>query len=192
MRPFPILAAVALLPASPALADWTYARWGMSPAQVVAASNGQARLAPPSKNTNTVYGTTGAEADYSQPPFDFAVTFGFRYDKLTQVTLHVKDGKDCTPLANDLIRKFGPPVIKSFYTDVTGLFWPDTATANDIRVLRTSSACSIIYIQHGVVAARSPEGRARFDNLSPGPSQRTKPAKTGATPKAPQPGTAKP
>jgi hypothetical protein len=181
MRCFPILGGAALIFASPALADWNYTRWGMSPAEVVAASKGQARLSKPNKDTNTVFGSTGAEGDYSQPPFDFHTVFLFRYDKLTQVTLHVKDGKDCTPLANDLIRRFGPPEIASLATDYTRFFWSNTPTANDIRVLRLPAACAIVYVQHGVVPARSPEGRARPDNFTPGPKQNP------PQPKAPAP-----
>src|SRR4051794_40308198 len=45
---------------------WQYARWGMSPDQVVAASGGQAVLARQDSRTNTVFGSTAAEANYRQ------------------------------------------------------------------------------------------------------------------------------
>jgi hypothetical protein len=171
MRLVAILGGLALLSPAPAAADWTYARWGMSAAQLVAASNGQAVLAKQDSKTNTVFGSTGAEARYSQPPFTFRVIFNFRYDKLTQVTLHPETKADCTPLINDLTRRFGPPEIKSLYTGITTFFWPDTATANDIRVFRVPDTCSISYVQHGVVPASAPQGRARIDSFKPGPAQ---------------------
>jgi hypothetical protein len=171
MRLFPLLGLLALLSAAPASADWTYARWGMSAAQVVAASSGQAQLAKQDSKTNTVFGSTGAEATYSQSPFTFRVIFNFRYDKLTQVTLHPQPKADCSPLVNELTRQFGPPEVKSLYTGITSFFWSNTATANDIRLLRVPATCSILYIQHGVVPARAPQGRARFDSLNPGPRQ---------------------
>jgi hypothetical protein len=150
---------------------WQYAHWGMSPDQVVAASGGQAVLAKQDSKTNTVFGSTGAEANYSQPPFAFRVFFNFRYGKLTQVTLHPDPKADCTPLINDLTRRFGPPEIKSLYTGITTFYWPNTAVANDIRVFRVPETCSVSYSQHGLVPARAPQGRARFDSLNPGPRQ---------------------
>ena len=173
MRHIHLVGGLALLSASasPALADWQYAHWGMSPAAVVAASGGQAKLARPDKSTNTVFGSTGAEASFSQPPFTFRVIFNFRYDKLTQVTLHPLGKVDCSPIAAALTTRFGPPVVKSLYTDITSFFWSDTPGANDIRVLRLAETCAVIYVQHGVVPARAPQGRARPDELKPGPSQ---------------------
>ena len=175
MRPLPLLVGLALLAAaaSPARAEWQYTHWGMSPAEVVAASDGKAHLAEPSKDTNTVFGTTGAEADYSEPPYSFRVVFNFRYDKLTQVTLHPIGKVDCTPIANGFIARFGPPAIDSLYTGVTKYAWTNTARATDITLLRVPETCAILYIQHGVVPARAPEGRSRPDELRPGPSQQT-------------------
>jgi hypothetical protein len=171
MRLVAIPGGLALVLATPASADWTYARWGMSAAQLVAASNGEAVLARQDSKTNTVFGSTGAEARYSQPPFTFRVFFNFRYDKLTQVTLHPEPKADCTPLIDDLTRRFGPPGIKSLYTGITTFFWADTAGANDIRIFRVPDTCSISYVQHGVVPASAPQGRARIDSLNPGPAQ---------------------
>lgn len=165
-REAPIAAARAV-----AGSGWRYARWGMSPAEVVAASGGQAVLASQDSKTNTVFGSTGATANDSQPPFSFRVFFNFRYGKLTQVTLHPDPKADCTPLINDLTRRFGPPEIKSLYTGITTFYWPDTPIANDVRVFRVPETCSISYSQHGLVAARAPQGRARFDSLNPGPRQ---------------------
>ncbi len=150
---------------------WRYARWGMSPAEVVAASGGEAVLARQSSDTNTVFGSTGAAANYSQPGFAFRVFFNFRYGKLTQVTLHPDPKADCTPLINDLTKRFGPPEVTALYTGITRFVWSDTPVANDIRVLRVPETCALTYVQHGVVAARAPQGRARFDSLNPGPRQ---------------------
>ena len=162
---------------APAAAEWQYTRWGMSPAEVVAASNGKARLAKPDKATNTVFGSTGAEADYSEPPYSFRVVFNFRYDKLTQVTLHPVGKTDCTPIANGLIARLGPPAIDSLYTGITKYAWTNTARATDVTLLRVPEACAILYIQHGVVPARAPEGRERPEELGTGPSQQTPKAK---------------
>lgn len=180
MRLLPILGPLALLTTGAAAAGddqagaasgWQYARWGMSPAEVVAASGGRAVLAKQDGKTNTVFGSTGAQANHSQPPFTFRVFFNFRYGKLTQVTLHPEPKADCTPLVNELTRRFGPPEIKSLYTGITTFYWPDTAVANDIRIFRVPQTCSISYVQHGLVPARAPQGRARFDSLTPGPHQ---------------------
>ena len=175
--PSPAAAVPPPLPAPPreapavAGSGWRYARWGMSPEQVVAASGGQAVLAEQDSKTNTVFGSTGAAASYSQPPFTFRVFFNFRYGKLTQVTLHPDPKADCTPLINDMTRRFGPPEIRSLYTGITTFSWPDAPIANDIRVFRVPETCSISYVQHGLVAARAPQGRARFDSLNAGPRQ---------------------
>ncbi len=171
--PLPTWPREAPVVAAPTIAGsgWRYARWGMSPDEVVAASGGQAVLAKQDSKTNTVFGSTGAAANYSQPPFTFRVFFNFRYGKLTQVTLHPDPKADCTPLINDLTRRFGPPEIKSLYTGITTFYWPNAPVANDVRVFRVPETCSISYSQHGLVAARAPQGRARFDSLNPGPRQ---------------------
>jgi hypothetical protein len=179
----PVLAGLALLSAAPALADWTYARWGMSAAQLVAASGGQATLARQDSKTNTVFGSTGAVGSYTQPPFTFQVIFNFRYDKLTQVLLHLQGKQDCTPLVNELITRLGPPEVRSLLTGVTLFIWRNTATANDIRFYRMPEACAINYVQHGVVPAPAPQGRARFDSLIPGPAQDVEKPARGKTDK---------
>jgi hypothetical protein len=160
MRPFPLLAGILLLAAwaSPAWADWRYARWGMSPAELVAASKGEAKLAAPNKNTNTIFGVTGADAVYKQGPYSFYVTFNFRYDKLTQVTLHQQTKLDCRPLVTELMGRFGLPRIDALGVGILRFFWANTPGANDIRVLQLPETCGILYVQHGVVPAKQREG----------------------------------
>ena len=180
MRLFPLLV-LALLAgiAAPARAAWEYTRWGMSPADVVTASHGRVQLAAPSRDTNSVFGSTGAKGTFSQanPPFTFDAYFLFRYDKLTQVSLHPQGKVDCTPIANKLIVRLGPPAIRSLDAGITSFFWSNAPGATDIWLLRLPETCQINYFQHGVVPARSPEGRGRPEDLAGrGPSQQ-KPAK---------------
>lgn len=142
-------------PPAPAVAGWQYARWGMSPAEVVAASNGAARLIKPSSDTNTVFGSAKADAQYRQDPFLFYVTFIFRYDKLTEVVMHEQGKRDCSPIMYGMLNRYGRlPVIKSANYDTTLFAWSNTPIATDIRLWMLPQGCGILYIQHGVVPAK--------------------------------------
>jgi hypothetical protein len=101
----------------PANAAWEYTAWGMTPAQVVAASHGSAKLLPPNEQlkNDAIKMITKVGGDYTDGALHVVIRFGFGIatDKLEMVGYEVTD-----PAQNDLLlawltRKYGPPPHKS-------------------------------------------------------------------------------
>lgn len=104
-----------LIPVS-ARADWQYAKWGISPEEVVAASNGNAHLLSdaeakkyfrPSENMITL-----VKGDHSADGEKFSVTFDFTRlaKRLQSVTLDAADVSRCYIYRRALLNKYGTPV----------------------------------------------------------------------------------
>ena len=110
MRPL-ALGLAALLVASPALADWQYTRWGMTPQQVVAASGGKVALLPEAERPRVPPLVTAARGEFAdgalllRTVFSFAIAGG----GLECVTYGVRRREDDEAFKALLIRRFGPP-----------------------------------------------------------------------------------
>jgi hypothetical protein len=101
------------LPLGAARADWEYAKWGMTPAQLVAASHGAVSLYPPAQRMRVEelkldYLATGEFAD---GPLHLLVNFAFDIESggLALVTYVVADTAQNGVLQAWLARKYGPP-----------------------------------------------------------------------------------
>jgi hypothetical protein len=96
-------------------ADWEYAKWGMTPDQVVASSRGAASLNKGRPEEAVEDYEIGAVATYALrgtfERYGFRVTFYFRHRHLGLVKLNLQDasGNRCFALQSDLKRVFGPP-----------------------------------------------------------------------------------
>jgi hypothetical protein len=137
MRPHLVLAVFAsgALP-SAAAADWQYAKWGMSPGEVVAASNGNAQLVSEadvkkSRATDNDF-VTLARATVSVNGEKFSASFDFiKHSKRLQgVSLNAIDVSRCYVYRSYLIHKYGAPV----YSDINGklLIWRDPTSGNAV------------------------------------------------------------
>ncbi len=102
---------VALVPR--AEANWEYTKWGMTPAQVVAASHGAVHLIPPERRL----GLTGpdietrAEGLFVDGKLRLNVSFGFagHGGGLVLVSYLVQDAAQNTLLRDRLVHAYGPP-----------------------------------------------------------------------------------
>lgn len=143
-------AAVALLvSASPALAGWEYAKWGMTPKQLVAASKGKARLGHGEAGDRVEREEVGALGSYESPDGQFSSIFYFRDNKLNQINLKMTgDDRDarCARLFTDLTAKYGEPDPSSI-TGVTS--WKDYKGQNIVRLIHLGDMCNIHYEQSG-------------------------------------------
>lgn len=105
--------AALVLATSPALADWQYTKWGMTPEQVVAASKGAATATTDEERRqfSTTDGKSVAlvKARYTSGSYQFDVHFLFDDGKLSLVSLNL-DESDEGLLAGDLTAKYGPPI----------------------------------------------------------------------------------
>jgi hypothetical protein len=91
MKLLGIVLALACCDASVAKADWEYTKWGMTPQQVVSASNNQAKAGAdlhPDSDGNV----TKLVAPFHSGKFSFEAQFGFdTSDRLSSVTLVLND-----------------------------------------------------------------------------------------------------
>jgi len=145
------LALIGLAP-TPAKANWQYTTWGMTPDQVVAASNGAARLAPEPRRLDQ-WRLTLATADYSADGFAFNVRFLFgREDRRLQcVVLELRDYGQRFRLESRLTEIYGRPADRiEEGVDVRGRATLSTTvwnSENNIRLvdLPTIDRANVIY-----------------------------------------------
>jgi hypothetical protein len=107
------LVVVGVLVAAPAAANWHYTKWGMTPAQVVAASHGTAIETTPERRELHSTTTSGEvallEAPWQSGRFHFTAFFLFDKGRLTRVMLDLKSGdpEDGAALLGSLRQKYG-------------------------------------------------------------------------------------
>jgi hypothetical protein len=98
---------------TPAAADWQYTRWGMSPADVVAASHGAVHLIPPQRRLGASGPDieTRAEGSFTDGPLRLAVSFGFagHGGGLVLVSYLAADASQNYLLRQRLVREYGQP-----------------------------------------------------------------------------------
>jgi len=107
------LIAALICVATNAQADWEYTTWGMTPAQVVAASHGAVHLIKPERRL----GPTGpdietrAEGSFTDGKLRLNVSFGFagHGGGLALVSYLVQDASQNMLLRDRLVHAYGPP-----------------------------------------------------------------------------------
>ncbi len=147
-----VMAAVALavvaLTASgaPAAAHWQYTRWGMSPAQVMAASEGTAAA-----NTNRLLDAEGVKAELTAPykgaqlPFTAVFLFDDK-DQLQDVTLEPASPGSCPVVLQMLTANHGTPQRRDSSDYATTIRWNDLDNDNVVIYFDLGGGdCSIQY-----------------------------------------------
>ena len=114
MRPY-LLTLAMLVVAPPANADWQFARWGMTPEQLVAASGGAAKLIPPRERPRMPPLETAAAGEFRDGSLSLRTTFSFGTDGsgLSCVFYGVRRHGDDEAFKAVLIQRYGPPQTKS-------------------------------------------------------------------------------
>jgi hypothetical protein len=101
-----------VLPAN-ARADWEYTRWTMTPAEVVRASGGTARMVPPAERRRIEEAKLeyAAEGSLADGPLRLRVRFSFdtRSGKLACVAYAVTSEAQNDLLRTWLVERYGPP-----------------------------------------------------------------------------------
>jgi hypothetical protein len=113
----------------------------MSPADVVAASRGDASLDSNAKTTpgGAVEAVTGT---YASGMRRFTSRFDFTNGKLSMVLLTQTEG-DCTTLRTELLSRYGAPSRE--FEILTTTEWDDPKTRNNIEYLFIGGQCKISY-----------------------------------------------
>lgn len=130
-----------------ARADWQYTKWGMSPAEVVKASSGQAVANKnPSHDVVQDQDLAKLKAGYATGDFTFEAFFLFHQDKLSTVILELPDAAKCRQLRDLLSSKYGRPGQEKKDAALMFASWRDTEGNNNIRLVQIGSkSCSVYY-----------------------------------------------
>ena len=140
-----LVAAATTLALAPSIAsaNWDYSRWGMTPAQVIAASKGAAKPQPLDYGDSIGANQFLASADHQMGPHAFKTEFYFENGAaLALIRLTLKDSAGCDRLEGDLVKRYGPrsPSGRYFWIDKTS---GDVITFSDDRGSRMS--CRLVY-----------------------------------------------
>lgn len=128
----------------PAIAGWQFTKWGQTPAQVVAASNGSVKLITSPKEQENL-GRQGfralATGHYATPKFDFDADFQFLEGRLVAVGLDLRDYTQCPKLKAALSGKYKDSA------DGLDADWIDKSAGNLISVSEISiiKSCGVYY-----------------------------------------------
>jgi hypothetical protein len=99
--------------AVPAMADWEYSEWGMTPEQVASASKGAVKIIPQAqrKRIEEAKMESGAEGTFTDGELRLHVAFSFDTGGtgLVAVGYNVLDAAQNDLLKDWLTRKYGPP-----------------------------------------------------------------------------------
>jgi hypothetical protein len=153
MRPaFSVLAlAAALVCAAPAFAHWEYTRWGMSPAEVIAASSGAVRPAEGGYGEQVFDLDLRAQGIYRAGGMDFEVRFFFTpgENRLTAVKL-IPAASRCDDLARQLRAAHGEGERSNLQIGHV-MHWADPANGDSVLyadigpIGRMARICHVIY-----------------------------------------------
>lgn len=133
-----------------ALADWQYAKWGMTSQQVIEASQGKAIALPAEeregKSTETAEGLLAAP--YAAGKFSFTASFLFdrQSSKLSRIHLSLNDPSLCSELLQSLADKYGEPSLVKSSSVSSRTEWRDKASGNGVQYLYIATpSCSVSY-----------------------------------------------
>lgn len=111
-----LTALAVLLTASPALANWEYTHWGMTPEQVAAASSGNVKVLPKSERRDAgEHSAIAATGSFKIGGKSLPV--GFQFNAITnglECVIYDVSGDDVAMVKDMLIRKYGTTKETSF------------------------------------------------------------------------------
>jgi hypothetical protein len=135
----------------PAFADWAFTKWGMSPEQVAAASNGAIHVLPPGeqKRDEEDHWVIAARGDFKDG--DVPLSPGFMFDTRNNGLICVvygTTGKESDQFLPKLEQRYGKPAAQSevFSMQTTTWHTPDDI---ELSVTTNSHAASVMHCQKG-------------------------------------------
>lgn len=132
----------------PASANWQFTRWGMTPAEVAAASKGSVIESTGSPGEAIKGYTIGDTGSYELGSYHFDAVFYFDQSGLTMIRLKMDPaGEDaCLALMADMEGSYGKPFDLNNIFDIRGDIWHDTKSNNAVWVtIRDRTACDLQY-----------------------------------------------
>lgn len=133
--------------AVPAMADWEYTKWGMTPEQVAAASHGAVTVLPPNlrRRIEEAKMESGAEGTFTDGELRLHVAFGFDTGSagLVAVGYNVLNPVQNDLLQDWLVRKYGSPQAKGGIPAI-GLSTWDWAKPDEIQMNITKGTSAFV------------------------------------------------
>lgn len=139
------------LTATAANADWQYVKWGMSGAQVVAASKGELRPSSGDGGKRIMCLFNDLEEMAFAPnkqvgPYTFDMIVCGKDGKVSSVSLRSgSQSNSFNSLHTELLAKYGKPIEERGRGDMTVTSWQDTKSRNMVRLSRFMETGSVEY-----------------------------------------------
>lgn len=129
--------AICLFGAS-AKADWQFTKWGMTPDEVVMASEGAASKFPPNEVSCKFEGTIcqARMPGFQAPPYVFEARFGFTEARALNTVVLITTADKFEALDRALRGNYGAPIDATNGDMLASRMWKDTATGNQVRLVR--------------------------------------------------------
>ncbi len=161
-----LLAAMAIIVATPALGAWPYARWGMSPQQVVASSGGQVVLG--GGNSDEALRDPKikirAVGTRNLGQWRLRMVFYFTNDRLGEIKAKVLNPDGCGGLSAHLSRAYGQPFVASHKGSINSDFWRDTGHKTIVHLLAIGTSC---WVEYNPLTAASEQRIRKFYSSPP-------------------------
>ena len=148
MRLFlPVVAGILFLYSANVYADWQYTKWGMSPDEVIIASEGKATANDLVKNESIADYAELVKSNYTTGRLKFRVVFLF--DKITNkldvVRLELIEPLLVGRLFDALSSKYGEPVDHIEIPSIKYTEWIDKFGNNNITLFQLFGGVSVLY-----------------------------------------------
>jgi hypothetical protein len=151
------LGGLLLLLPYPALATWNNVDWGMTPSEVLAATDGVAALDPGEPSDRRTFGDerVGNVGLFYWLESRFRAVFYFESNSLISFSLQPESMSDCLSILDKLETNLGSASNRDVLDRGNGLIrrvidWSDDRAGNAVRFLNLSpSRCSIIFNKIG-------------------------------------------
>ncbi len=128
---------------SAAEAHWRYTRYGMTPAEVIAASGGKLKRGTGQPGPEGT--TNGATGRFEADGYSYAANFFFRQGGLVEIRLDLDGEENCLRLREDFVRIYGqPPDFRQ--SIVSHWTWLDQRWGNRVRLLSLARYCQVQYV----------------------------------------------
>lgn len=130
---------------------WEYARWGMTPAELVAASGGVAKrmAAPEPRSDGKLIAKAEAEARLETVPVGVEFRFDPASDRLAEIALRAEGKERCVALIERMRERYGPPLTSARFGQISSFRWHDSARSARViflsAELATDIRCSAVY-----------------------------------------------
>ncbi len=124
---------------------WEYARWGMMPAELVAASGGAAKLmaAPEPRNDGKLVAKAEAEARLEMVAVGAEFRFDPASDRLVEIALRAEGKERCVALIERMRERYGLPLSSARFGQISSFRWHDSARSARIIFLSSELAADI-------------------------------------------------